>query len=156
MLIQAWEHIERKLVIIGSKNNADLYEYAQHPTNPRVEVLMDTPSEVFDRYLAGCSACILPFKSDSGAAGQTVALRCMKRGKLIISSRITAMVEYTDNGRTGFLVRNMASELPGFIRKIETHPEMCQGMLTEQKKLFISNFAYDVITQRLLALFNED
>ncbi len=55
-LIRAWRQIDRKLVIIGSKNNADLYAYSQHPDNPRIEVLLDTPSDVFDRYLFASKA----------------------------------------------------------------------------------------------------
>lgn len=152
-LLKAWEKIDSRLVVIGSKNNADLYAYSQHPTNPNVEVLMDTPSDVFDRYLAGARACILPFRSDSGAAGQTVALRCMKQGKIIVSSRITAMVEYTDHGRTGFLMDDMASELPGIIRTIEEQPGLIRKMLDQQNQLFSSTFAYDVITGKLLEIF---
>ena len=152
-LISAWEGIDRELVIIGSENNRDLLSYTRQSGRPNVKVLLDTTSDVFDRYLAGAKACILPFKSDSGAAGQTVALRCMKRGKLIVSSRISAMVEYTDNGRTGFLLRDFSAELPKTIDQIETEPEKCENMLKEQKKLFEERFSYDVVTKRLLELF---
>lgn len=154
-LLKAWEGIDRRLVIIGSRNNADLYAYSQHPANAKVTVLLDTPAEVFDRYLRCARACILPFKSDSGAAGQTVALRCMKHRKLIISADITAMREYTDDGRTGYLLKDLPQELPGIIAAIEAEPDACRHMLDEQDRLYKSTFAYEVITEKLLALFTE-
>lgn len=152
-LLQAWEGIERRLVIIGSKNNADLWEYAQHPTNPYVEVLLDTPPDVFAEKLAGAKACILPFISNTGAAGQTVALRCMKMGKLIISSAIDAMAEYIEDGRTGFLIRDLKRELPGIIARIESDPDLEQRMIAAQTELFRRRFSYEVITKELTSLF---
>ncbi len=77
-LIRAWKNIDRRLVIIGSKNNADLLAYSQNPDNPHIQVLMDTPSDVFDRCLRRSKACILPFRANTGASGQTVAIRCRR------------------------------------------------------------------------------
>ncbi len=153
-LLEAWKDIDQKLVVIGSKNNADLWAYTQGPGNPRVKVLLDTPPEVFEAYLQGAKACILPFKTDTGASGQTVALRCMKNRKLIISSRITAMEEYVENGKTGFLLDDLKQELPGVIQRVENSDSALQAMLDAQETLFESTFSHDVIVEKLLALFS--
>ncbi len=74
----------------------------------------------------------------------------MKRGKLLISADITAMREYTDNGRTGFLLQDFDRELAGVIQEIESDPDRCQKMLEEQEKLFREQFSYAVITRKLV------
>ena len=155
-LLRAWEHIDRRLIVIGSKNNADLYAYTQHPTNPNVEVLLDTPPEVFDGYLNGARACVLPFKSNTGASGQTVALKCMIVEKPVISARIDAMAEYIRDGETGFLLDDFERELPAVIERLERDPALYARMVKAQTALFESSFSYPVITEHLLSLFAKD
>ena len=155
-LLRAWEHIDRRLIVIGSKNNADLYAYTQHPTNPHVEVLLDTPPEVFDGYLNGARACVLPFKSNTGASGQTVALKCMIVEKPVISARIDAMAEYIRDGETGFLLDDFERELPAVIERLERDPALYARMVKAQTALFESSFSYPVITEHLLSLFAKD
>lgn len=155
-LLRAWEHIDRRLIVIGSRNNADLFAYTQHPTNPNVEVLLDTPPELFEGYLNGARACVLPFRSNTGASGQTVALKCMIAEKPVISARIDAMAEYIRDGETGFLLDDFERELPAAIERLERDPALYARMVNAQTALFESCFSYPVITAHLLSLFAKD
>ncbi len=154
LLLDCWESIDKKLVIIGSENNADLVRYQNRPDrNPRVRILLDTSSEEFDRYLRGARACILPFRADTGASGQTVALRCMRLKKLMIASYTSAMTEYIMDGRTGYLLRDLRKQLPGTIAELENDPARISRMITEQTRLYETTFSYEKISQTLLKVF---
>ena len=157
-LIDAWKKISKKngpeLVIIGSKNNADLAAAAAMDEGPGscIKILFDTASEEFDRYLRGAKACILPFCANTGASGQTVAIRCMRMRKLMISSDTDAMREYIDDGRTGFLVSDIRSGLAEIISRTEKEPGLLSSMLNAQDELFRSRFSYDTICSHLLSV----
>lgn len=153
-LLRAWNGIQKDLVIIGSKNNSDLYAGSLHNDNPYVKILLDTPPEVFSHYLNGAKACILPFITNTGASGQTVALQCMKAGILIISSTIDAMTEYIKDKETGFLINDLQSDLPSVIQWVESNPKAVQQMIQDQTNLFKERFSYDVITKELLKHFS--
>ena len=155
-LLEAWKNIGRPLVIAGSKNNQDLFDYTCHPDDPSVTVRLDTAPDVFQDMLAGSKACILPFVSNTGASGQTVALRAMKSGKILISRDIDAMKEYVEDGVTGFLIHDMKRGLPPVIDKIESDPEMVKRMIKAQTDFFNKNFSYDVITGKLADMFKEE
>ena len=63
-------------------------------------------------------------------------------------------IEHLCGGYGGRLVlEDFSAELPKTIDQIETEPEKCENMLKEQKKLFEERFSYDVVTKRLLELF---
>ena len=151
-LIRAWEGIARDLVIIGSSINSDLEEYLRHPSNPRIKVLLDTSPEEFDHCMKNARACVLPFTANTGASGQTVALRSMRLRKLMISSDIDAMNEYILDNKSGFLVHDLSSELTGIIEKIEKDPGMVSGMLDAQDELYQNRFSYEGITRHLLSI----
>ena len=149
-LIKAWERIEKNLIIIGSKNNSDLMEYMDKQDNPHIKVLTDVSSEVFGECLMRAKASIMPFKSDTGASGQTVALRCMKAGKIMISQDIQAMKEYIKDNETGFLVHDMVNELPAVVEKIEAmDDDRYRRMVNAQTKLFKEQYAYEAIREKL-------
>lgn len=152
-LIRAWEKIDKRLVIIGSKSNADLSAYLLSPDNPNIEVLLDTAPEEFNRYLSASKACIFPFKEDTGASGQTVAIRCMICDRLIISQDISSMREYVQHNETGYLLKDMENSLPDIIREIEANPTEVAEKIRKQKELFLTSYSYDVIKDNLLKLF---
>lgn len=154
-LLKAWEGIKQKLVIIGSKNNADLLAYTQHPTNPFVQVMLDTTPEVFEQTMRGAKACVMPFKSNTGASGQTVALKCMRMKIVIIASYTDTMTEYIKNGETGYLLRDFLGELPRVVQSLETDPTAFRRMTEKQYAFFESTFSYPVITKKMLDVFEE-
>ena len=145
-LIQAWKDIDEKLIIIGSANNADLAEYVQSPTNDRITVLLDTDGKTFDKYLRGANACIQPFTSNTGASGQTVALRAMRLGKVMISTDISAMREYIKDGRTGILLNDM-NELPDVISRLDSYT--IEMMRISQEDLYREKFSREAVLRAL-------
>ena len=139
---------QEKLVLIGSKNNADLVEFNDHYTGDKIRILFDTPSEVFDDYLTRSKACILPFKENTGASGQSVMLRCMRLNKLVISTDTDIMKEYVDQN-SAILIHNYDDDLVDAVEKINSNPEGCVDMLKKQRHLYLTKFSYQTITRRL-------
>ena len=52
----------------------------------------------------------------------------MRNGKVIIASEVGGMLAYVANGVSGYLVRDMAGELPGIIAQIEANPDAASLM----------------------------
>ncbi len=139
---------QEKLVLIGSKNNTDLVEFNDHYTGELIKILFDTPSEVFDDYLSRAKACILPFKENTGASGQSVMLRCMRLNKLVISMDTDIMKEYVDED-SAILIHNYDQDLVNAVKEINCNPVGCIEMLKKQQQLYLTKFSYQTITRRL-------
>jgi glycosyltransferase involved in cell wall biosynthesis len=118
-LIEAFRAIAAPLIIVCSSLNREVSE-AGLPAN--VRVLRDLPSEAFEAYVRDARACIIPLKHDTGASGQSVMLRLMRNGKIIIASDVGGIRGYVADGMSGFLVRDMARELPAVVARIECDP----------------------------------
>ncbi len=118
-LIKAFRRIPATLLIVCSTLNRDVDE-ASLPAN--IKVVRSVPSDTFDAYIKWAKACIIPLKNDTGASGQSVMLRLMRSGKVIIASDVGGLQAYVVNGVSGYLVRDMAGELPGIIEQIEANP----------------------------------
>jgi glycosyltransferase involved in cell wall biosynthesis len=145
-LIDAWSGRQRieKLVIIGSRNNKELPEYVNKFNN--VSILLDVPSQTFDDYLVNAKACILPFKDNTGASGQSVMLRCMRLGKVVIAKRTDIIEEYSDD--SVIMVDNYDEDLSKAM-ELASDPDYCRKMLDRQKALYEQKFSYAAITARL-------
>ena len=142
---------ERRLVIAASSNNTDLKEYiAAGHGKENIQVVYDVPSAEFDRLLAGAKACIMPFKADTGASGQSVTLRCMRLNKLIIATDTAIMREYVVNGETGLLFER-ESDLTPVLEMVETDPGRTEKMTVNSRRLFEEQFAYETIAGKLIA-----
>jgi glycosyltransferase involved in cell wall biosynthesis len=118
-LINAFRVIPASLIIVCSSLNREVSD-ASLP--PNVRVLRDLPEDAFESYVRHARACIIPLKRDTGASGQSVMLRLMRNGKIIIASDVGAIRGYVANGVSGFLVRDIARELPEVIAEIERDP----------------------------------
>lgn len=155
-LLSSWVKYfpEERLVIIGSKNNKDLVEFYNQYSGDKIKILFDTTSDVFDEYLQKSIACILPFKENTGASGQSVMLRCMKYNKLVISYDTDIIREYADR-ESMFLIKNYESDLINAINTIKEGGAMLTEMLQRQEKLYASKFSFDNITRRLREIIEE-
>ena len=155
-LIKAWELSSEKLVIAGSRNNLDLMEYLSGPhdrQNANIEVFLDISPDKFDSLLKGATACILPFKDDTGASGQTVALKSMRFGKPVICSRIKAMEEYIDEGVSGEILDNMELQLAKIAYVLCRRTDILEKMVKEQDRIFLERFSYSAVTKALRQTF---
>jgi glycosyltransferase involved in cell wall biosynthesis len=118
-LIAAFRTIKAPLVIICSALNKELNDL-DLPAN--VTVLRDLPSKRFDAYVQQSKACIIPLKHDTGASGQSVMLRLMRNCKLIIANDFGSLRGYVIDGVSGYLVRDIARDLPAIVTSIESNP----------------------------------
>lgn len=156
-LLDAWQKNfpEKKLIIIGSVQNKDLLLFAKKSEEKdKIRIMFDTSSEVFDDYLKKANACILPFKENTGASGQSVMLRCMRLNKLVIAVNIDVIQEYVDHG-SAFLIGNYENDLVSAVYDIEHDKKKCMEMLQRQQMLYYSRFSYKNITSRLKEIIEE-
>jgi glycosyltransferase involved in cell wall biosynthesis len=124
-LIAAFRAIPSRLVIICSALNKEL-EGLDVPAN--VTILRDRPSTEFDAYVAGAKACIIPLKHDTGASGQSVMLRLMRRRKAIIATDFGSVRGYVVDGESGLLVKDMTRDLPAVIARLEQDPTVADAL----------------------------
>ena len=124
-VIEAFRNIPATLLIACSTLNKDVDE-ASLPAN--IKVVRDVSSDTFEGYVRTAKACIIPLRDDTGASGQSVMLRLMRNGKVVIASDVGGVRAYVANGVSGHLVGNMVSELPGIIAHIEANPEAAARM----------------------------
>ena len=155
-LLSSWVKYfpEERRIIIGSKNNKDLVEFNSQYTGDKIKILFDTTTEVFDEYLQKSMACILPFKENTGASGQSVMLRCMRHNKLVISFDTDIIREYMDEGSV-FLIKNYESDLINAVSTIKKGGTNLIEMLKKQKNLYNSKFSFENITKRLQEIIEE-
>ncbi len=118
-LIAAFRLIAAKLVIVCSESNWQEFRHLSLPVN--VSVMRDIPSGVFETLLRGAKAGIIPLKRDTGASGQSVALALMRNSKGVIATDAGALREYVDDGVSGFLLRDLAVQLPGVLEQMENN-----------------------------------
>ena len=132
-----------------------MVEFYNHYKGDKINIFFDTSTEVFDEYLKKSIACILPFKENTGASGQSVMLRCMRYNKLVISSDTDIIREYADR-ESIFLIKNYESDLINAINTIkEGRQYILTDMLRRQNKLYTTRFSYENITTRLREIIEE-
>jgi glycosyltransferase involved in cell wall biosynthesis len=102
-LIEIFRALPYKLVIVCSILNT---EVTAATLPPNVRVFRDLGSSEFDGYLRASKACLIPIAHDSGAAGQSVLLRCMRNRKVIIATDTGIVREYVTDGISAILVAN--------------------------------------------------
>ena len=149
-LVEAWEKMDSslrpKLVIVASKNNRWLYSNSDSLSSLNIQVEFDQPLEVFDSLLDKSKACILPFSEDTGASGQSVSLRCLRKGKAIIANETNVIKDYVINGQTGILVKSIADDLGEVINKTESGMLDLDLMGKRSCDLFEKKFSFDAVT----------
>jgi glycosyltransferase involved in cell wall biosynthesis len=114
-LIETFRALPYNLVIVCSRLNTDVNE-AGLPAN--VRVFRELASSEFDAYLRASRACLIPIAHDSGAAGQSVLLRCMRNRKIIIATDTGIIREYVTNGVSGILVSNNHGAMAEAVRAV--------------------------------------
>ena len=150
-LIAAFRALPARLVIICSALNKEL-DGLDIPAN--VTILRDRPSDEFDAYVTGASACIIPLKHDTGASGQSVMLRLMRHRKAIIATDFGSVRGYVVDGESGLLVTNMEHDLPAVIARLEQDPAIAGALgaaAYERYRRFFSRDAGGEALGRILA-----
>jgi glycosyltransferase involved in cell wall biosynthesis len=138
-LIAAFRDIPARLVIVCSALNKEIVD-SELPAN--ITVLRDLPSAAFDAHLRNAKACIIPLKHDTGASGQSVMLRLMRNRKTIISTDFGSVRGYVVDGESGILVRDMASDLPAAIARIEQDPKAAAAMGAAAYQRYCEHFSF--------------
>ena len=119
-LVEAFRTLPARLVILCSKVN--LEELGQTPLPDNVSVLCDVPIATFDEYVRGAKAGIIALRHDTGSAGQSVALTLMRDAKCILATRAGGLVEYIEDGVSGYWIDDVARDLPACACRLEADP----------------------------------
>jgi glycosyltransferase involved in cell wall biosynthesis len=153
-LIAIFGTLPYKLVIVCSALNTEIDESV---LSANIKVLRELPSEVFDAYLRTCKACIIPIAHDSGAAGQSVLLRCMKNRKIIIATDTGIVREYLTDGVSGMLVKNNHEAMMMAVRAVAgASIESYKSYGDAAYESYLRNFSGEATATRLDEMVTQD
>ncbi len=151
-LLKVFREIKAPLLIVCSKLNSEIDDTAL-PSN--VRVVRDVPSAEFDDYISSAKAGVVPLKYDTGSSGQTVVLRLMRHAKPIVVSDVDAMRDYVEPGVSGYLVHDLAAELPGVIASIESDPGGASRVGQAAKARYEGSFSRSALSERFEKILQE-
>ncbi len=141
-LVEAFRSIPARLVIVCSRSNWKELKRISLP--PNVEALCDIPVAAFDDYVCGAKAGIIALKHDTGASGQSVALALMRNRKCIIATDVAGLREYIEHGVSGYLMHDLAEELPSLIQSIEADPSRAEAMGRASRERYEQHFSRSI------------
>ncbi|MFH1239247.1 MAG: glycosyltransferase [bacterium] len=141
-LINAFRDVKENLIIACSHLNTEI-ENIKIPDN--ISIIYDIKTYNFIELLMGSKACILPMKSNTGAAGQMVVADSMYLKKVIIASNTDIIKEYIDDGITGILLGDIMQDLPKVIRDINLYPNKYQQMGERAYKSLINRYSKEMV-----------
>jgi len=137
-LIASFQKLPASLIIVCSASNKEL-DGIENSSN--IKILRDVPSERFNAFVQHAKAGIIPLKHNTGACGQSVMLRLMRYEKAVIASDIAVIRDYIDSGATGFLVEDLAGELPAIVKRFDAEPRLATDMGLAAYRLYRAKFS---------------
>ena len=153
-LIEIFGTLPYKLIIVCSALNTEIDESIL-PTN--IKVLRELSSGTFDAYIRASKACIIPIAHDSGAAGQSVLLRCMKNRKIIIATNTGIIREYITDGVSGILVKNNHETMMIAVCAVgNTNIESYQSYADAAYVGYLTNFSGEATALKLDEMVNQN
>ena len=145
-LIDVFRTYNRNLIIICSKNNTEILNI-NIPEN--IKIFTDLSSDLFEKYLRESKAVIIPFKYNSGAAGQSVMLRCMRNKKAVIVTHTDVILDYVDDGISGIIINDLKEELVPKIEYLEMNEKARYKLGANLNKKYVEEFSYNAIIPHL-------
>lgn len=146
-LIEIFSQCPFQLVIAGSSKNKELLQ--QKGLSENIVVELDSSSERFEQLLVGAKAVILPFKSETGASGQSVMLRCLRNGKAVIANRNSTIAEYLIDGVNGVVCSSLGNGLLPAIKRLETEPLLIDQYGKNAARLYADRFSRTAMQRQL-------
>jgi glycosyltransferase involved in cell wall biosynthesis len=144
-LVEAFRSISAQLIIVCSGSNWEELKGISLPEN--VSVLSDVPVDTFDEYVRGAKAGIIPLKRDMGSSGQSVALALMRNARCVIATNAGGLHSYIEHGVSGFLMSNLAEELPALIHSLELEPDRAAEMGRAARERYEQSFSLAVAAE---------
>jgi glycosyltransferase involved in cell wall biosynthesis len=141
-LIEAFRSLPARLLIVCSESNLEELNGIELP--PNVEIFSDLPASEFELYLRSCRAGIIPLKNDLGSSGQSVALALMRAAKCMIATDVAGVRDYVKDGVSGFLVQNLAAQLPTLIGELEGDLAQVEAMGRAARALYEQRFSKNI------------
>lgn len=105
-LLRAIEHLDLKTVIMYGKDQITFKSPSilHQGLNTNVKVMYEVPYKLYEKALLNSLFVVIPLKKTYYASGQVVLLEAMAMGKTVIASKVTGMMDYIENWRTGIFV----------------------------------------------------
>jgi glycosyltransferase involved in cell wall biosynthesis len=126
-------------VIVCSKVN--LEELGQAPMPNNITVLCDVPIARFDEYVQNAKTGIIALRHDTGSAGQSVALALMRNAKCILATRAGDLVEYIEDGVSGYWIDDVTRDLPAYVRQLDAEPGRAEKMGEAGRQRYAEHFS---------------
>jgi len=109
--------------------------------------LCDVPITTFDEYVRGAKAGIISLRHDTGSAGQSVALALMRNAKCIVATRAGGLMEYIEDGVSGYWLDHVARDLPACVRQIEADPRLAEKMGEAGRRRYEERFSLTIAAE---------
>ena len=152
-LIDVFRHRSEVLVICGSSLNDDL------PTDnlpANVTIFRDWPRASFKALVATATACILPIKDDTGAAGQSFVLEAMAYRKIVIATQTRVLTELIESGQTGFLLSDLTAQLPNLLDELNNGRYKVDLMGERAYQKLLADYSEDAFAESLNQLIGQE
>lgn len=98
-LLDAFKDLNAPLIIIASRSNIEL---ANAP--PNVTIQYDIPTHQLTDLMSRSLAVVLPLEERMISTGQSVLLRAMALGKVVIATKVNGTEDYIEHLKTGIFV----------------------------------------------------
>ncbi|HAD82245.1 MAG: hypothetical protein A2509_04095 [Candidatus Edwardsbacteria bacterium RIFOXYD12_FULL_50_11] len=148
-LINVFREVKENLIIACSHLNTEIENIK---ISDNISILYDVKTYNFIELLMGSKACILPMKSNTGAAGQMVVADSMYLKKVIIASNTDIIKEYVDDGITGILLGNIMQDLPTVLKDITIYPKKFQQMGERAYKSLLNRYSKEMVYEEVTKL----
>ncbi|MDF9796743.1 glycosyltransferase involved in cell wall biosynthesis [Catalinimonas alkaloidigena] len=150
-LIEAFRHIDKNLIIVGSQLNEDLKSLEHIPSN--IIIKKDIDKTEFESLVVHSKVCILPMKDpDAGASGHMVLLAYMRHKKPILASNFPAIREYIVNNKSGILYDDPENDIPKIIEKIDRGEYDLNCFVEEAFKAYEEEFNAKALEENLIKI----
>lgn len=145
-LINVWDDDKRKLFIVCDDPISN--------NNQKVTVNNNCFGADYMRALAGAHAVIISLENDKISSGQLVLLHAMMLGKPVIITKNSALNDYLQNGKTGFVIEKRQEQLDEALHKLEDEREYAR-ISKSARDFYLSNCTLSAEAEQVAAIINK-
>jgi glycosyltransferase involved in cell wall biosynthesis len=152
-LLNAWGRFGGGLLlkIVGDGPLASIVQEAA-AKNPGIEWLASQPRDAVDALIGEAAFLVLP--SQCYENFPRVVIEAFAKGTPVIASRLGAMAEVVDHGRTGFHFEpGDADDLAAKVRQLLTEPQQLKRMRQAARHEFERKYTANSNCRRLIAIY---
>lgn len=159
LLIRMAPNITEPLLIVTSTKRAQALRHRWNPLPANVSIRADVPFSHMPSLMAQSRFLVLPLHDNSYSGATTTLLQGMAMGKLAIVSRTGAIAQgyhLIHKQNLLFVEPEQESELLSQIQFAVDHPDVCQEIGEQARRIVSEHLRWDLFVAKLFALIDEE